>query len=178
MDEPSYDVRRSPRRRRTMTVYRENGRLVAVVPAHLTARQEATLLPPLVARFLQREAGRTVPAEADELSGRAHDLFDRFLAAQVGQALPPVTVAWVANQHKRWGSCSPASGRIRLSDRLRGMPLWVGDYVLLHELVHLFEPTHSPRFHRLLSAYPQHERAQGFLEGFQAATGVTAADSD
>ena len=44
---------------------------------------------------------------------------------------------WVSNQSGRWGSCTPAEGTIRLSDKLQGMPVWVVDYVLLHELAHL-----------------------------------------
>ena len=43
------------------------------------------------------------------------------------------------------------------------------DYVLLHELAHLVEQGHGPRFWRLLEAYPRTERARGFLEGFAAA---------
>ena len=54
---------------------------------------------------------------------------------------------------------------IRLSDRLQGMPGWVIDYVLLHELAHLIEPNHSARFWALLDPYPHTVRAKGFLEG-------------
>ena len=42
------------------------------------------------------------------------------------------------------GSCTPAEGSIRVSDKVRGMPGWVLDYVLLHELAHLIEPGHGP----------------------------------
>ena len=57
---------------------------------------------------------------------------------------------------------------IRLSDRLQPMPDWVIDYVLVHELVHLVEPTHSARFWRLVGRYPDAEKAKGYLEGFLA----------
>ena len=77
----------------------------------------------------------------------------------------PSRVTWVGNQRRRWGSCTPADGTIRLSDRLRPMPAWVRDYVLLHELVHLVEANHTPRFHALVAAYPDAERAQGYLAG-------------
>jgi predicted metal-dependent hydrolase len=75
----------------------------------------------------------------------------------------------VVNQASRWGSCTPADGTIRLSSRLQGMPPWVVDYVLLHELAHLLEPGHGARFWTLLRAYPRTERARGYLEGFAAA---------
>ncbi len=178
MESPRVDVRRSPRRRRTMTVFREGGQLIALVPARLTRRQEQELVPPLVAKFLQREADRTVPAEPDALTARARALHERYLSDVVNDALPPIQVSWVSNQQKRWGSCTPSTGRIRLSDRLLGMPDWVGDYVLLHELAHLHEAHHSPRFWGLLEGYPHRERARGYLEGFQAGSGLQVGFDD
>lgn len=167
--EPEVEVRRSVRRKRTLTVFRERGRLVALVPARLSAAQERTLLQPLVERFLRREARRTLPRPGDELTDRARELYRQYLAERVGLPLPPFTVSWVDNQQHRWGSCSAATGRIRLSSRLRTMPLWVADYVLVHELAHLFEPNHSPRFHDLLAGYPQRSCAEAFLQGYQHA---------
>ena len=86
----------------------------------------------------------------------------------------PASVSWVGNQRQRWGSCTPSTGAIRLSDRLQQLPGWVVDYVLLHELAHLIEPSHSARFWSLVARYPQSERARGYLEGYQAAGGASA----
>ena len=94
------------------------------------------------------------------------------------EARPPASVTWVGNQQHRWGSCTPSTGAIRLSDRLRRLPGWVVDYVLLHELAHLVEPTHSARFWSLVARYPQAERARGYLEGYQAAGGSAAPTED
>ena len=60
------------------------------------------------------------------------------------------------------------------------MPGWVLDYVLLHELAHLIEPGHGPRFWALLADYPQLERARGYLEGVAAAAGlaIESAEND
>ncbi len=61
------------------------------------------------------------------------------------------------------------------------MPDWVVDYVLLHELAHLVEPTHSSSFWALVDRYPQAERARGYLEGYlagQAAGGTEGGGSD
>ena len=72
------------------------------------------------------------------------------------------------NQNSRWGSCTPASGTIRITHRLQALPDWVVDYVLLHELAHLVEAGHTRRFWALVGRYPEAARARGFLEGFQA----------
>ena len=169
-------MRRSARRKRTLTVFREQGRLVALVPARLTAAQERSLLPPLVERFLERESRRTMPASSDELTQRSRRLYETHLAARTRAPLPPFSVTWVDNQQRRWGSCSSESGRIRLSSRLRTMPLWVSDYVLLHELAHLFVPSHSAAFHHLLAGYPDLDRAQAFLQGYQHAVDAGGPD--
>ena len=79
---------------------------------------------------------------------------------------------WVTNQNSRWGSCTPADGSIRLSHRLQAMPPWVVDYVLVHELAHLAEPSHDAEFWRLVDDYPRAERAKGYLEGVAAAANL------
>lgn len=51
---------------------------------------------------------------------------------------------------KQWGSCSPA-GRLLLNPQLIKAPRECIDYVISHELCHLKEHNHSPRYYRLLS---------------------------
>lgn len=82
------------------------------------------------------------------------------------------------NQNARWGSCTPLDRTIRLSSRLRGMPDWVIDYVLLHEIAHLVFAGHGPRFWKLLDSYPRTERARGYLEGVAAAAGLDLAEDN
>lgn len=149
-----------------MTVRREGGRLVALVPQRLTRAQEAELLPPLVERFLRREAAVGSRLGDAQLRARAESLHRRYLEP-AGGPLREVQISWVSNQHHRWGSCSSAAGQIRLSDRLQTVPGWVLDYVLLHELAHLLQPNHSPAFHALLAEYPRLAEAKAFLWGYQ-----------
>ena len=92
-------------------------------------------------------------------------LSDRYLG---GLAMPE-SVRWVDNQRSRWGSCTPGDRTIRLSSRLQGMPAWVIDYVLIHELAHLLEPGHDAKFWAWVDRYPQAERAKGYLIGWSAA---------
>jgi predicted metal-dependent hydrolase len=160
---PEVDVRRSRRRLRTVTAYREGDRTVVLIPARFTAAQEQEWVRRMLARLSAQDRRRR-PGD-DALAARAVELSRRYL----GGLAQPASVAWAANQNSRWGSCTSADRSIRLSTRLQGMPAWVIDYVLVHELAHLIEQGHGPRFWRLLEAYPRTERARGFLEGFAAA---------
>lgn len=148
-----------------MSAYREDGRVVVVVPQRMTARQRRDLVPPLVEKFLAGEQRRAAPRQDSALTERVVQLYRRFLQPAVGGAVPVLGARWVTNQAHRWGSCTPDTGEIRISDRLRDMPAWVVDYVLVHEAAHLIERNHSSRFDALVAAYPQAERAAAFLEG-------------
>lgn len=168
---PPVEVRRSGRRTRTVTAYRERGTIVVLIPARMSAADEQVFVDSMVRKVLDREA-RSVPPGGDrELIGRARELVDELLAPVTGAPTYPSDVRWVANQHQRWGSCTPSTGRIRLSARLRAMPGWVVDYVLLHELAHLVEPTHSRAFWGLVATFPEAARARGYLEGYLAGQG-------
>lgn len=162
---PSVEVRRSGRRARTVSAWREGGRTVVAIPARFTGAQEREWVATMTAR-LDAADRRRRPSD-DRLAVRAHELSTRYLSGRA----EPVAVTWSSRQGKRWGSCTPADGTIRLSDRLQGMPAWVIDYVLLHELAHLLHPGHGPDFWAELAAYPHTERARGFLEGISHANG-------
>jgi predicted metal-dependent hydrolase len=157
------EVRRSARRRRTVSAYREGDRTVVLIPARMTADEERRWVSVMLDKLAAQEHRRML--DDDELERRAAALSQRYLQ---GRAHPD-SVRWVTNQNARWGSCTPALGSIRLSHRLQGMPEFVIDYVLLHELAHLLVPGHGSDFWALLDAYPRTERARGFLEGVAAA---------
>jgi predicted metal-dependent hydrolase len=161
--DPVVEVRRSTRRRRTVSAYREDGRTIVLLPAQMSAKEERRWVQAMLERLERRER-RTDLAES-ELARRARELAKRYL----NNRAVPASVRWVANQGARWGSCTPVDGTIRISDRLRGMPDYVIDYVLLHELAHLVVPNHGPQFWALLEPYPRTERARGYLEGVASA---------
>jgi predicted metal-dependent hydrolase len=166
------EVRRSRRRRSTVTAYREGGRTIVLIPARFTPTQEREWVARMLDRLSAQERRRR-PSD-DELMARATSLSERYL----GGLARPVSVSWVGNQNHRWGSCTPADGTIRLSSRLLGMPGWVIDYVVLHELAHLVQPGHGPRFWSLMETFPRTERARGFLEGFAAARDLPIEEED
>jgi predicted metal-dependent hydrolase len=157
------EVRRSARRRRTVSAYREGGRTVVLIPARMSAAEEKRWVGVMLDKLAAQESKRMLGDS--ELAERAALLSEQYLDGRAR----PASVRWVTNQNTRWGSCTPAEGSIRLSHRLRGMPEYVVDYVLLHELAHLLVPGHGPGFWRLLDSYPRTERARGFLEGVVAA---------
>ncbi|MCQ1985382.1 M48 family metallopeptidase [Arthrobacter sp. zg-Y844] len=164
-------VRRSARRKRTVNAVFRDGVALISIPAHFSTAQEAEWVRRMVARLEERSAGVPHPETSEsELMLRAAKLSRTYLS---GRARPQ-SVRWVSNQNSRWGSATPGRGTIRLSDKLQGMPEWVIDYVLLHELAHLLVPSHGPAFWRLLESYPQTETAKAFLSGaaFASARGL------
>jgi hypothetical protein len=161
-------VRRSARRRRTVSAYRDGDRTVVMIPARMTRAEERHWVALMVERLAKQDQRRR-PGD-DELLARAGELSRRYL----GRA-KPASVRWVTNQGSRWGSCTPVDASIRLSSRMQGMPAWVVDYVLVHELAHLLVTGHGPRFWVLVEGYPRSERARGYLEGVAAAAGLDIA---
>lgn len=166
MARPDVEVRRSKRRRRTVSAYRDGDKVVVLIPASLSRKEERDWVATMVAR-LEKSEQRRAPSD-QELLERALELSDQYL----GGIAVPESVRWVDNQQSRWGSCTPGDRTIRLSHRLQGMPSWVLDYVIVHELAHLFEPAHDERFWSWVDRFPQAERAKGYLLGWSAAAQV------
>jgi len=169
-DLPNVEVRRSQRRRRTVSAYRDGDRTIVLLPARMSRADEQRWVDVMLERLAAQERRRAGKASRndDELSRRAAELSRQYLRGRAA----PSSVRWVGNQASRWGSCTPADGTIRLSDRMKAMPAWVVDYVLLHELAHLIEISHGPRFQALVAGYPKAEVARGYLLGFSDAAGV------
>ena len=163
VDTPEVEVRRSRRRRRTVSAYREDGRTVVLIPARFTKAEERQWVTAMLDRLAAGDRRRS-PSD-EELTTRAEELSRRHL----GGLAKPTSIRWVDNQQSRWGSCTPADGTIRISTRVRGMPGYVLDYVVLHELAHLIVPGHGKDFWSLVGGLPRMERARGYLEGVAAA---------
>ena len=157
---PEVEIRTSTRRRKTSEAKWVGGRIVVSLPAHLRGEEREKTIAWLVDRLVAKHPLRAAVGD-DDLALRAHALSDRY---RLG--VRPTSVRWVTNQSARWGSCSFHSGEIRLSHRLRPVPGWVLDAVLVHELAHLQHPDHSPAFHQLANRFPRHKEAGIFLAGY------------
>ena len=155
-------------RRRTISAYRDGEKIVVLLPARTTKADERQLVAEMVSMVTRREQRRQLRGARSgdsALMARAADLSRNYL----GGHAQPASVRWVRNMSHRWGSCTPADRTIRLSHRLQSMPSWVIDYVLIHELSHLLESGHGPRFWAWVDRYPRTERARGYLEGLASA---------
>ena len=111
------------------------------------------------------DAGRLLEKTLRE---RARALFAGRLAHYAQQLALPVPPLALSAARTRWGSCSLKSG-IRLNWRLIHFPREIVDYVVAHELAHLREMNHSPRFWAVVrQLYPDYQAARGELRRLAA----------
>lgn len=170
MAEPQVEVRRSKRRRQTVSAYRDGEKVVVLLPARMSRAEEQKWVAEMISRLQRSETRRRSPArESDEaLLQRCAELSEEYLDGRA----QPRSIRWVPPMRTRWASCTPSSKTIRVSDRLRDVPSWVLDYVLVHELTHLLVPGHGADFWKWVNRYPKTERAVGYLEGLSAAANL------
>jgi predicted metal-dependent hydrolase len=89
---------------------------------------------------------------------RRAELLEAWFRQQVRGVAEPMAATWqarlgvqaerlfVRHMRTRWGSCNPSRRTLRLNTELGRKPLPCLEYILVHELVHLLESTHNPRF--------------------------------
>jgi predicted metal-dependent hydrolase len=151
------EVRRSSRRKKTISAEIVGGALIVSVPERLSRAEEQEWVAKMTAR-LSEQRRRDRLNDDGALARRARELSARYL-----DSVQFASIEWVNNQKSRWGSCSIDDRSIRLSLALADYPGWVRDYVIVHELAHLIVADHSSEFWRLVQRYPMTERARGFL---------------
>jgi Protein of unknown function DUF45 len=149
---PEVRIIRSDKRRRTISARMVHGVMELRIPARTSVADEKKWTAEMLARLMRKKSTDQV-----DLMARA-----RSLAAEFELPIPD-TIRWVTNQEQRWGSCTPVDRTIRISDKLTGTPLWVLDYVIVHEMAHLRHADHSPKFWAVVNRYPKTERARGYL---------------
>jgi predicted metal-dependent hydrolase len=135
----------------------------------MSKADERAMVPEMVAKIRAQEAAATMSEEV--LSTRVGELLSE-LAPEI--TARPSSVNWRA-MRERWGSCTGIDSSIRISDRLKGAPEYVVEYVLFHEAIHLHYFDHGPEFKELLARFPDAEKAEAYLSGYEAAeTALTA----
>lgn len=167
---PELRIIPSARRRRSSSA-RLVGNVVEVrVPALMPRSEQQRVAEQLRDRILR--SIQRVRREPD-LERRAQDLNLRLFEGRLRWR-----AIGFAEQRTRWGSCTPDSGTIRISRRAAGLPGWVLDAVLVHELAHLLERNHGPRFWELAHRYPLMERARGYLMALDHGAGIQRGPDD
>ncbi|MCS6845320.1 MAG: M48 family metallopeptidase [Caldilineales bacterium] len=150
---------RSARRTKTVQARVVNGELVVQAPAALSDAELAPIVEQLQRRLERRQARQDLSLSDEDLERLAQDLNRRYFNGQLRWQ----SIRWVTNQTRRFGSCTPGDGTIRISHRVASLPAFVRAYVVMHELAHLREPNHGLRFWKLVNRYPLTERARGYL---------------
>ena len=159
---PEFRVIRSSRRKRTLHAFRQNGVIEIHIPDRLSRRQEFDVIPEMNYLVLKREN------RLRKSDGALFEMCDQLLA----EFLPefnerPISVTWRV-MRERWGSCTTVDKTIRISERLNNAPDYALRYVLFHELIHLRIAGHDDDFQEFLDRYADKERAEAFLEGYEA----------
>jgi predicted metal-dependent hydrolase len=92
-------------------------------------------------------------------------ILDDWYREQLRSALPPLIEKWerligvkvgqifVQRMKTKWGSCNHRAGSIRLNTDLARKPRECLEYILVHEMIHLLEPTHNERFMTLMDQF-------------------------
>lgn len=96
---------------------------------------------------------------------RKQELLESWYREQLKAALPRLIAKWeplmgvkverffVQRMRTKWGSCNPGTPSIRLNTDLAKKPRECLEYIVVHEMVHLLEPTHNTRFVKLMDQF-------------------------
>jgi len=96
---------------------------------------------------------------------KKREVLEEWYRKQLKAEVPPLLARWepllgvkaerfhVQRMKTKWGSCSPVSGSIRLNTELAKKPRECLEYIVVHELIHLLEPTHNARFIGLMDHF-------------------------
>lgn len=96
---------------------------------------------------------------------RRREVLEAWYRDQLRTAVPALVAKWepvigvkvgrifVQRMKTRWGGCNPSSGAIRLNTELAKKPVECLEYIVVHEMAHLLEPTHNARFTALIELF-------------------------
>lgn len=96
---------------------------------------------------------------------RRQEILDAWYREQIKAAMPELLAKWeplmgvkagrvfVQRMKTKWGSCNPAARNIRINTDLAKKPPECLEYIVVHELAHLIEPTHNARFTALMELF-------------------------
>lgn len=157
MDTNNVEIFRSSKRKKTIQARAINNKLRIYLPSGLTKKEEEKWIKTMIEKSNKRKIRNKLNSSKD-LQKRANELNKKFFENSL-----EFHIKYVTNQNSKFGSCTPKTKMIRISDKLAEMPRWVQDYVIIHELAHLLFPNHSKEFWDKVNQYNYVERAKGYL---------------
>jgi predicted metal-dependent hydrolase len=113
----------------------------------------------VIDNFLKNIQKKKTVKNDEYLQERVKVLNKRYLQLR----LPLFSIIWSGRLTSSFGNCYPGVKEIKISKRIADYPSWVVDYVIVHEICHLFVRGHGKKFWNLVNKYPKSERARGFL---------------
>lgn len=157
----------------------KNGEIVLYISSRLPRAEQQRHIDVLTARLTprldqaRRQAQRVEPGalppgltpspvkDDAALAAWAQEINARYYGFQMGQVR-------FRKQESRWGSCSGRTRNLQISRRLQGGPHELLEYVLIHEIAHLGELNHSPRFWALVAkACPDYQQRRKLLRKYE-----------
>ena len=117
---------------------------------------------PLI-KLMHRKIRMQVRSDSDE--HKKQQILDEWYRDQLKAALQPLIAKWepllnvrvngfvVRKMKTKWGSCSPGPSTIRINTELAKKPPECLEYITVHEMIHLLEPTHNNRFVALMNKF-------------------------
>jgi len=157
MTQTKVKIIRSAKRKRTIQAKMIQDTLWIYFPMGMAKAKEEKWIKEMTKRFAKQKHQQQLNKDGT-LQIRAQQINKQYFNGELD-----FTIKYVANQTSKFGSCTPRTKMIRVSDRIASMPRWVQDYVIIHELAHLIHPNHSKKFWETVYQYKYTERAKGYL---------------
>jgi len=151
---------KSRRRKRTAAAQLKNEVLEIRLPAWISFSEEQKIVQKFLTSFKKKSVSKV--ASDKELKKLANQLNRQYFQGGL-----KYSICWSKRQNSIQGSCSIKNKTIRISERLKEVPLWVLKGVIVHELAHLLVPNHSKKFWEIANRYPLMERSRGYLIAFE-----------
>ena len=149
---------RSKRRKKTIQTKYANGQLWIYLPAGMSTKDEQKWINRMVERNERWQQKQSLKKSDIWLQQHAQALNEKYFNGSL-----KFSIMFVTNQNSRFGSCTSIDKTIRISEQVKAMPMWVQDYIIIHELTHLIHPDHSKAFWSKVNQYKYAERAKGYL---------------
>lgn len=152
----TYTLKRSTRARRLRLTIQAEGKLLVTIPTRASLEQVEHLLQQHTDWILRQQARQVaqprqvLPAISDAVTYRSYkqaaaELVKQYLIVLGSSVSLPLHTITIKNHRTRWGSCSK-EGSLNFNYRIALLPAELAEYIIVHEVCHLFELNHSRRF--------------------------------